>query len=342
MAALIAAQVVNQSLSPGTRWLSNKEDALAAYTHALLWFITQDERHALKAIQIMDAWAALLKEPIIAADGLEAAWSGTGWCRAAEIIKHTTRKGLWPGESISQFSAMLTNVYLPWVNEGASTNGNIALVMSETFLHIGVFTDNRSIVDAAVELWRQQLPSIVYISADGPTPKRPPLQRDLPKTGPVCGPSCDDQQIINFWHGNTAFLGHDGVAQETCRDLGHTNMMYSALANFAETSFHQGIDLYAENSHRIISGAEFQASMMADEPHPFFQKRPKWLCGGKCPGEFCKNAINGSTFDILYNHYVHRMNLSLPNVTALLPKIRPTSCFDQLCFETLTHGSPIP
>eukprot|EP01052_Picozoa_sp_SAG31_P004015 SAG31_NODE_161_length_21899_cov_16.832844_15_plen_164_part_00 len=40
--------LVNQSLSPGTRWLSDKEDALAAYTHALLWFITEDERHARK------------------------------------------------------------------------------------------------------------------------------------------------------------------------------------------------------------------------------------------------------------------------------------------------------
>ena len=149
--------VVNKSLSPGTRWLSNKEDALAAYTHALLWFITEDERHAIKSIQIMDAWAGVLKQPIIAADGLEAAWSGTGWCRAAEIIKHTTRQELWPAENIAAFSDMLTKIYLPWVNEGASTNGNIALVMSETFLHIGVFTDNRTLVDAAIALWKEQV-----------------------------------------------------------------------------------------------------------------------------------------------------------------------------------------
>eukprot|EP01052_Picozoa_sp_SAG31_P004014 SAG31_NODE_161_length_21899_cov_16.832844_14_plen_165_part_00 len=147
----------------------------------------------------MDAWARVLNRPIIAADGLEAAWSGTGWCRAAEIIKHTTKPGLWPAENAQRFSKMLTDIYLPWVNNGASTNGNIALVMSETYLHIGVFTDNRSIVDDAVALWRKQLPSIVYISSDGATPKRPPLQRYLPKTAPVCGPSCTDAQVRSYF-----------------------------------------------------------------------------------------------------------------------------------------------
>jgi hypothetical protein len=59
---------------------------------------------------------------------------------------------------------MLTEIYLPWVNEGASTNGNIALVMSETFLHIGVFTDNRTIVDAAVALYRCGAENSIMIS----------------------------------------------------------------------------------------------------------------------------------------------------------------------------------
>jgi hypothetical protein len=223
----------NMSLSPGTRWLSDKEDALAAYTHALLWFITEDKRYAAKAAEIMNAWAAMLTTPIQAADGLEAAWSGTGWARAAEIIKHTADASVWPEENATAFAKMLTDIYLPWVNEGASTNGNIAMVMSETYLHIGVFTDNRTIVDAAVELYRKQVPAYVYTSKDGPTPKRPPVQRDLPNTGPVCGPQCSDAEIFNFWHGNRQFSGHDGVAQETCRDLGHTNMMFASLVILA-------------------------------------------------------------------------------------------------------------
>ena len=51
--APVRSFTANMSLSPGTRWLSDKEDALAAYTHALLWFITEDQRYAVKAAEIM-------------------------------------------------------------------------------------------------------------------------------------------------------------------------------------------------------------------------------------------------------------------------------------------------
>lgn len=43
--------------------------------------------------------------------------------------------------------------------------------------------------------------------------------------------------------------------------------------NFAETAYHQGIDLYAENVHRFTSGVEFHASLMSDEPSPYHQPR---------------------------------------------------------------------
>ena len=55
--------------------------------------------------------------------------------------------------------------------------------MSETALHIGVFTDNRTVVDTAVALWREQAPAYLYISADGATPKRPPVQGRAPEFG---------------------------------------------------------------------------------------------------------------------------------------------------------------
>mmetsp|Transcript_28288 Transcript_28288/g.74211 ORF Transcript_28288/g.74211 Transcript_28288/m.74211 type:complete len:442 (-) Transcript_28288:48-1373(-) len=332
---------VNASLSPGTRWLPNKVDSLAAYTHALLWYITQDVLHARKAASIMDSWSAVYNTTCDLADSLEAAWSGTIWARAAEVLKHTAPEGVWPEARSNAFATMLQRFYLPMVDEGASTNGNIALVMSEAALHIGIFAENVTAVEAALALWRQQAPAYVYVSSDGVTPKRPPWQRYLARTAPTCGPNCTDTEIFTYWHGNTQFTGHDGVAQETCRDLGHTQMMLSAFANFAETAHHQGIDLYGEEKERIIAGAEFHASLMADIPAPLHQSWPSWLCDGKCRGEYC-GPVNGSTFEIIHHHFVTRLNLSLPNVTALLPQIRPTGCFDQLCWETLTHGDPIP
>jgi hypothetical protein len=46
-----------------------KEDSAAAYTHALLWFITQDVRHAAKSVEIMDAWATTFRD-------WQVAWAG--------------------------------------------------------------------------------------------------------------------------------------------------------------------------------------------------------------------------------------------------------------------------
>lgn len=57
--------------------------------------------------------------------------------------------------------------------QGASTNGNIALVMTEAALHIGIFCDNQTTVDAAIALYRQQAPAYIYLTKDGPVPRRP-------------------------------------------------------------------------------------------------------------------------------------------------------------------------
>ena len=125
--------------------------------------------------------------------------------------------------------------------------------MSEAALHISIFSENRTALDAVLSLWRKQAPAYAYISTDGVTPKRPPAQRYLARTAPVCGPTCDDADIDTFWHGNKEFgKGHDGVVQETCRDLGHTQMLLAAYANFAESAYHQGLDLYAEVKERLM------------------------------------------------------------------------------------------
>ena len=53
--------------------------------------------------------------------------------------------------------------------------------------HIGIYNDNATTVNNAVTLWRAQAPAYLYMSSDGPSPKRPPIQPHLAYTGPVCG-----------------------------------------------------------------------------------------------------------------------------------------------------------
>lgn len=330
-------------LENGSGWVPWKEDAFAAYTHALLYFIDQDPRHAEKAIELLDGWSVQLMAQntswAINWWGLQTGWGAAVWPRAAEIIRHTYSK--WPEAKAAAWGEMMTQKVLPIVENGASTNGNIGHVMHEASFHIGVYNDNATTVAKAVELWRGQAPAYLYISSDGPTPRRPPAQPYLKGTGPVCGPACDDKQIDDYWHGQTLFgPGHDGICQESCRDLGHVLLGFATLVNMAETGHHQGIDLFGENQERIITSAEFHSTLVANQQPELKQKWPSWLCGGHCTGEHCTGPVNGSTFEMVHHHFTNRLGILLPNVSGMLasPGARPTGCWDHMCWETLTHG----
>ena len=312
-----------------------REDAFAAYTHALLWAVEGDERHARKAMEIMDGWARAWTLPLDLEWGLQIAWAAAVWPRAAEIVRHTFPPG-WAGAAA--FGAMLSRLVLPMVNEGASTNGNIGLVMTEAAVGIAVFNDDHETFDASVARWRAQAPAYLYVASDGPTPKRPPEQRYLAHTAPTCEPTCNDAQMVTYWHGQAVY-GHNGICQESCRDLGHTMLGFSTLVNTAETAFHQGVDLYAEARERMIAAAELHASLFSGQPAPYRQPTPKWLCGGQLKGS---NNTAG-TFDMLRHHFTDRRGMQLPNVSATLRArgVDRDFCWDHMCWETLTHGSRV-
>ncbi|MDJ0345923.1 SDR family oxidoreductase [Streptomyces sp. H10-C2] len=46
--------------NPSNGCTDEREDAIAAYTDALAWYIGQDHRYADKAVQLMDAWSAVV------------------------------------------------------------------------------------------------------------------------------------------------------------------------------------------------------------------------------------------------------------------------------------------
>ncbi len=80
--------------------------------------------------------------------------------------------------------------------------------------------------------------------------------------------------MVKFWYGQSIFQ-EDGVAQETCRDLGHTGYGISAISHIAETSRIQGADLYTGDvGTRLLHGLELNAKYELGGPI-------SWLCGGK-------------------------------------------------------------
>src|SRR4051812_437922 len=83
-----------------------QRDSEAAYTQALLWYITGDKTYADNAIKIMNAWSSTLTGGHKLANGpVQAAWCAEVWPRAGEIIRYSNAG--WPAEDIARFEKFL-------------------------------------------------------------------------------------------------------------------------------------------------------------------------------------------------------------------------------------------
>jgi hypothetical protein len=288
-----------------------KADCVAAFTHALLWYHTRDEAHAQKAIEIMNAWSALLEQHTNSNAPLQSAWVSEVFPRAAEIMKHSY--GGWEPANVQRFADMLRNVYLPLLIDGSDKNGNWELSMIDAVINIGVFLDDQALFDQGVAMWRERVPAFAYLEEDGELPVEPPRGD---KTG---------EALIEFWHGQRTFV--DGLSQETCRDLGHVQYGLAAMINAAETARIQGVDLYGEEEERIRATLEFHARFINGE------SVPSWLCGGSL-----KDTRGLAMWDIAFNHYASRLGRELPVTGELARRLRPSGADHHMVWETLTHA----
>ena len=283
-----------------------QHDSEAAYTQALLWFISGDKHYAENAIRIMDAWSSTLTGGHKNSNGpVQAAWCGEQWPRAAEIIRYTYDG--WSADEIERFRKMLAEQYVPSLVNGSGENGNKELSMSEALINIGVFNDDRDTFDRGVKMWRGRAPAYIYLTSDGPTP----LKAVGWDTMPIWGNKGLTTPYV------------DGLLQESVRDSGHANLGLSAMVNAAETARQQGVDLYGEQAKRITAALEFQAQFLA----PNNATPPANLAFHVHP-----------TWEIAYNHYHNRMGVDLPKMAAVLARIRPTGVNHQMAWETLTHA----
>jgi len=292
---------------PDNGCTEESEDSVAAYTQALLWYFTGNAAYATKSIQIMNAWSAVLKEHTDTNAPLQSAWTAAVLPRAAEIIRYT--QSGWAAADVDRYAAMLRTIYLPQVVNGSRNNGNWELSMIEATIGIAVFLEDRAAFDQALSLWRARVPAYIYMTSDGPAPVEPP------------GGKSD---MLSFWYGQTMYV--DGLGQETCRDLWHLQMGFSSMINAAETARIQGVDLYSEESKRLVAGFEFNGQYLDGVPVP------SWLCGGTVKLE------TAPTWEIGYNEFANRLGLSLPHTKNIIARIRPTDSSRQMSWETLTHA----
>ncbi|MET8270687.1 alginate lyase family protein [Streptomyces sp. NPDC005096] len=297
--------------NPNYGCTDEREDAIAAYTLALAWYITQDSRYAQKSIEIMDAWSAVIQDHTNSNAPLQTGWAGSSWPRAAEIIKYTYSS--WPNSG--RFATMLRNVYLPKVINGSNSNGNWELSMTEAAIGIAVFLEDRTAYDKAVTKFRGRVPAYIYITADGA----------LPKTAPGSGLDTRDE-IVGYWQGQSTFM--DGLSQETCRDLTHTGYGISAISHIAETSRIQGQDLYPEIAERLRHALGLHAK------YQLGAAVPSTLCGGTLKDNL------GPITEVGFNALHNRMGIAMANTQTLTEQQRPAGSNNLfVAWETLTHAN---
>ncbi|MFC5905734.1 alginate lyase family protein [Streptacidiphilus monticola] len=298
--------------NPDNGCTDERQDALAAYTDALAWYISGNTAYAAEAVKIMNAWSATITEHTDSNAPLQTGWAGSVWPRAAEIIRYSY--GGWAASDVTRFASMLRSVYLPEVVNGSNSNGNWELSMMEAAVGIAVFLDDRTDYDKAIARYLNRVQAYVYLSSDGA----------LPRTVPGSGLTTS-QQIISYWQGQSTFV--TGLTQETCRDFTHTGYGISALSHVAETALIQGQDLYPQVGERLRQALGFQSK------YQLGAAVPSWLCGGTL-----KLGL-GPVTEVGFNALHNRLGYAMTNTQALTEQQRPAGT-DNLfvAWETLTNA----
>lgn len=295
---------------PNNGCTDERQDAIAAYTNALAWYITRDPAYARKAISLMDAWSAVLLGHTNSNAPLQAGWAGSVWPRAAEIIRATYRR--WP--YARRFGRMLRHVYLPQVIKGSDHNGNWELTMMEAAVGISVFLEDRATYRTAIRRFLARVPAYVYARVDG----------DRPLVVPGSGLRSLASRI-EYWQGQSTLVR--GLSQETCRDFTHTGYGLSAISHIAETSRIQRRSLYPRVAGRLRNAFAFHAR------YELGARVPQWLCGGKL------DLGLGPVTEVALNALHNRLGYPMTYPRRLTARMRPEGTNNLfVAWETLTHA----
>jgi hypothetical protein len=258
-------------------------DCNAAHYNAIRWYITGDQRYANKAIQILNAYSYTL-ESIIGTDKiLMASLNGAKFLYAAEIIRHTNAG--WSAADIAQFESMMLNIFYPIIQDFATfANGNWSTGCVKTMMAIGVFCNNQTIFDRAVNWYYN---------------------------------GTDNGSLTNY------IINEAGQCQESGRDQGHAQLGIAHLAEACEIGWNQGLDMYAAVDNRLLKGFEYTAQYNLGYDVPFVTYRDKtgkyYHTAISSIGRGAFRAI----YEMVYNHYKNRRGISCPYTEQVVGQIRP-------------------
>ncbi len=260
-------------------------DGMAVYAHALMWYFTDDVRHANKSKEIMSAWSHKYQQNTNSNARLVVGWATPFYVNGAEIIRHSNV--YWNTADLNSFNGMLSK-FLTYVTADEAPLNNWILSRIEAHMAIAVFKDDRASFNTAVERWKKYTRNYIYQTTDGPKPSW--------ATAPI-----------------------NGFAMETCRDLGHLGLGIRSSLNAAQIAYEQGVDLFSLERKRLADTLELHGSWTTGSVAV-----PSNVCGGKVittpsnPVGISPPTGGGSaTYEIASRHLVERLKMNLPYTTQM-------------------------
>jgi hypothetical protein len=145
------------SSNPDTGCTADDEDGAVAYVQALLWYITGNQTYANNAIKILNAYGHGLNNFTNSNGPLQAAWSGSKWPRAAEIIRYSNAG--WAPADATAFGNMLNSAMVPLIQNGSTNNANWELSMIEAMIGIAVYNNDATLYNHALGMLNNDIPN---------------------------------------------------------------------------------------------------------------------------------------------------------------------------------------
>ena len=261
-----------------------ESDFLAAYYNALMYKINGNEAHALKAIQILDAYSATTTS-IVGGDAELNGLYGFMFVNAAEIMRSVYPS--WPAVKVLQCQNMLKSVFYPVMgNFKPCSHGNWDIICMKALMGIAIFTEDVTMFNKTVNYY-------YYGEGNGS------IKNYVLSDAGQLQESNRDQPHVMLAIGSLAELAEMALKQGVDLYSANNNAI---LRGYEYTSqYNLGMDVPYQTSY--------------DYCEKNYQDYTPTAISSNGRGEL------RSVFEIAYNHYVYRKGLTMPQTMAVLGRM---------------------
>ncbi|WP_125185444.1 DUF4979 domain-containing protein [Botryobacter ruber] len=276
----------NLSRQNGTVKTGVESDFMAAYYNALMWNITGNEAHALKSLEIIDAYSTTMKR-IVDGDAELNGLYGFMLANAAELMRYTYTG--WSQDKSQQTESMLRSVFYPVLqNFKPCSHGNWDIISMKAMMAIAIFSNDKTMYNKVINYFYhgEGNGSIDHyvVSEAGQLQES---NRDQPHTMLALGSLAEMAEIglkqgIDLYEAsnNAIMRGYEYTAKY---NLGN-DVPYQTSYDYCEKNFPD----YNPEAISSVGRGQFRA-----------------------------------VFEIAYNHYVFRKSKEMPFTLEVLGKIGP-------------------